>query len=326
MRPGATASMRNARGGVHGNFSPGGFPISRPGTGGLMPGMPGSRKMPGMPGFDNSNWEMPKSRSMPRGDFSGVQAAGPNSPLLSKPTILNSKLLPQGSSGIVSGRNSALVHGAATFSARPANFGVGPETVSQLSSLDKTVAPVPVSSGKSQAPSGGLNTDDLRRKTISLLQEYFSVRLLDEALQCVEELKSPSFYPEVVKEAICLALDKSPPCVEPVANLMEYLYIKKILTAIDIEAGCLLFGSLLDDIGIDLPKSPSNFGMIIGKLILAGGLDFKVAREILKKVEDDMFQREIFDSAVGAIKSSASGQAVLDLQTSDIKACQSLLK
>ena len=282
--------------------------------------------MPGMPGFDNSNWEMPKSRSMPRGDFSGVQAAGPNSPLLSKPTILNSKLLPQGSSGIVSGRNSALVHGAATFSARPANFGVGPETVSQLSSLDKTVAPVPVSSGKSQAPSGGLNTDDLRRKTISLLQEYFSVRLLDEALQCVEELKSPSFYPEVVKEAICLALDKSPPCVEPVANLMEYLYIKKILTAIDIEAGCLLFGSLLDDIGIDLPKSPSNFGMIIGKLILAGGLDFKVAREILKKVEDDMFQREIFDSAVGAIKSSASGQAVLDLQTSDIKACQSLLK
>ncbi|QCE13820.1 translation initiation factor 4G [Vigna unguiculata] len=107
---------------------------------------------------------------------------------------------------------------------------------------------------------------------------------------------------------------------------MEYLYIKKILTAIDIEAGFLLFGSLLDDIGIDLPKAPSNFGVIIGKLILIGGLDFKVVREILKKVEDDMFQRAIFDSAVGTIKSAASGQSVLDLQTSDIEACQSLLK
>ncbi|WVZ19437.1 hypothetical protein V8G54_006759 [Vigna mungo] len=326
LRPGATASMRNTRGGVQGNFSPGGFPISRPGTGGLMPGMPGTRKMPGISGFDNNNWEMPKTRSMPRGDFSGVQSAGSSSPLLSKSTILNSKLLPQGSSGIISGRNSALVHGAATSSARPANFSLGHETAPQLSSHDRTVAPVPVSSEKPQAPASGLNTDDLRRRTISLLEEYFSVRILEEALQCVEELKSPSYHPEVVKEAIYLALDKSPPCVEPVANLMEYLYIKKILTVIDIEAGCLLFGSLLDDIGIDLPKAPSNFGVIIGKLILVGGLDFKVARDILKKVEDDMFKRAIFDSAVGTIKSAASGQSVLDLQTSDIEACQSLLK
>ena len=87
----------------------------------------------------------------------------------------------------------------------------------------------------------------------------------------------------------------------------------------------LLFGSLLDDIGIDLPKAPSNFGEIIGKLILAGGLDCKLVREILKKVDDGMFQRAIFDSVVGAIR-SASGQAVLDAQTSDIEACQSMLK
>nr|KYP31940.1 Eukaryotic initiation factor iso-4F subunit p82-34 [Cajanus cajan] len=308
LRPGATASIRNTRGGIQGNASSGGFPIARPGTGGLMPGMPGTRKMPGMPGFDNDNWEIPKTRSMPR-ELSGVQAAGrSNSSLPSKPTTLNSKLLPQGSGGIVSGRNSALVHGAP-----------------QLPSPAKTVTPVPVSFEKPQAPAPKLKTDDLHRRTVSILEEYFSIRLLDEALQCLEELKSPSYHPEVVKEAISLALDKSPPCVEPVANLIEYLYIKKILTPIDIGTGCLLFGSLLDDIGIDLPKAPSNFGQIIGKLIVAGGLDFKVVKEILKKVDDDMFQRAIFESAVGAIR-SASGQAVLDSQTSDIEACQSLLK
>ena len=87
----------------------------------------------------------------------------------------------------------------------------------------------------------------------------------------------------------------------------------------------MLFGSLLDDIGIDLPKAPSNFGEIIGKLILAGGLDFKVVGEILKKVDDDMFRRAIFDSVVGAIR-SASEQAILDAQTSDIEVCQSQLK
>ncbi|KAL5146913.1 Eukaryotic translation initiation factor isoform 4G-1 [Glycine soja] len=319
LRPGATASMRNSRGGVQGNASSGGFHIARPGAGGLMPGMPGTRKMPG---FDNDNWEMPKTRSMPRGDSSGVQAAGcSNSALLSKSTTLNSKLLPQGSGGIISGRNSALVHGGGTFSTSSTNFCLGPEAAPQLSSP----APVPVSSEKPQPPAARLNTDDLCRRTVSLLEEYFSVRLLEEALQCVEELKSPSYHPEVVKEAIYLALDKSPPCVETVANLIEYLYIKKILTPLDIGTGCLLFGSLLDDIGIDLPKAPSNFGEIIGKLILAGGLDFKVVGEILKKVDDDMFRRAIFDSVVGAIR-SASEQAILDAQTSDIEVCQSQLK
>ncbi|KAJ6412937.1 hypothetical protein OIU84_005874 [Salix udensis] len=64
-------------------------------------------------------------------------------------------------------------------------------------------------------------------KTISLMEEYFSVQILDEALQCVEELKDPAFHPEVTKEAISLALEKSPPCVGPVIRLLEFLLIKK---------------------------------------------------------------------------------------------------
>ncbi|XP_054821552.1 eukaryotic translation initiation factor-like [Prosopis cineraria] len=327
LRPGATASIRNNRAaasGVQGNISPGGFPIARPGTGGMMPGMPGTRKVPGMPGIDNDNWEMPRTRSTPRGDMPGMQAAGRGqSPLLSKSSALNSKLLPQGSGGLISGRSSALVHGGGAPPARPSNFVSGAEPASQIPTPAKAVPSG--SFEKPQAPAPKLNSDDLRRKTVSLLEEYFSVRLLDEALQCVEELKAPSYHPEFVKEAISLALDKSPPCVDIVANLLEYLFIQKILTARDIGTGCLLFGSMLDDIGIDLPKAPNNFGEIIGKLILAGGLDFKVVREILKKVEDDLFQKAIFDAAIRII-SSASGQALLDSQASDIEACRGVLK
>lgn len=330
LRPGATASIRNSRAaaaGIQGNIGPGGFPIARPGTGGMMPGMPGTtRKMPGMPGIDNDNWEVPRSRSMPRGDLSGMQAGGHGqSPLLVKSSALNSRLLPQGSGGLISGRNSALVHGGVGTppSSRPSNF------VSVAEPAFQTPTPVKaVPSGsfeKPQAPAPKLNFDDLRRKTVSLLEEYFSVRLLDEAMQCVEELKAPSYHPEFVKEAIFLALDRSPPCADILSNLLEYLFIKKILTARDIGTGCLLFGSMLDDIAIDLPKAPSNFGEIIGKQILAGGLDFKVVVEILKKVEDDFFQKAIFDAATRVI-SAASGQAILDSQASDIEACRSVLK
>ena len=87
----------------------------------------------------------------------------------------------------------------------------------QIPSPVKAVSAIP--SEKPQPPAAKLNIDELQRKTVSLLEEYFSVRLLDEALQCVEELKAPAYYPEFVKEAISLALDKSPPCAEPVANL-----------------------------------------------------------------------------------------------------------
>ncbi|CAJ1944857.1 unnamed protein product [Sphenostylis stenocarpa] len=323
LRPGATASMRSSRvvSVSPGNASPGGFPIARPGTGGMMPGMPGARRVPVMPGIDNDNWEVPRTRSMPRGDMSGIQTGGRGqSPFISKPSTVNSKLLPQGSGGTISGRSSALVHGGGGApSARPQNISVEPPT--QIPSHVKAVSAAP--SEKPQAPASTLNVEELQQKTVSLLEEYFGVRLLDEALQCVEELKAPFYYPEVVKEAISLALDKSPPCVEPVGKLLEYLFAKKILSATDIGTGCMLFASLLDDIGIDLPKAPNNFGEIIGKLVLVQALDFKVVKEILKKVEDDRFQKTIFSSALQVI-SSASGQALLDSQASDIEACQSL--
>jgi len=327
LRPGATASIRNSRGiisGGQGNTSPGGFPMGRPGSGGLMPGMPGTRKMPGMPGFDNDNWEVPRNRSMPRGD--GLPAGRGQSPLIGKSPSLNTRLLPQGSGGFISGK-SALLQGSGPSSARPSNYGFVAELAPQVPVPAK---PVSVASAvppaeKPQAPTPRLNLDDLRRKTVSLLEEYFSIRLLDEALQCVEELKAPTYYPEFVKEAIYLGLDKSPPCVELVAKLLEYLLEKKVLTPRDIGTGCLLYGSMLDDVGIDLPKAPNNFGEIIGKLVLVGGLDFKVVNEILKKVEDDRFQKELVEAAIRIVSSTPSGQGVLDSQASDIEACQSLV-
>ncbi|CBI36548.3 unnamed protein product, partial [Vitis vinifera] len=145
------------------------------------------------------------------------------SPLMGKSMPLNSRLLPQGSAGFISGRTSALLQGSGPPPARTANFGLAAE--------------------KPVTPAARLNSDDLRRKTVSLLEEYFGVRILDEALQCVEELKSPAYHPEVVKEAISLALEKSPPCVDPVAKLLEFLFSKKVLTTMDIGTGCLIDGN-----------------------------------------------------------------------------------
>nr|AAK62591.1 AT5g57870/MTI20_13 [Arabidopsis thaliana]AAK91491.1 AT5g57870/MTI20_13 [Arabidopsis thaliana] len=81
---------------------------------------------------------------------------------------------------------------------------------------------------------------------------------------------------------------------------------------------------MLDDIGIDLPKAPNNFGEIVGKLILAGGVDFKLVREIIGKMEDDRFQKMVVDAAVRIVESSEQGKSLLASQAADIEACRNL--
>ncbi|CAI9098787.1 OLC1v1035494C1 [Oldenlandia corymbosa var. corymbosa] len=330
LRPGAIANIRNPRGISSDvpSISPGGFPINRPGTGGMMPGMPGARKMPGMPGIDPDNWEVPRSRSMPRGDGAMVQPSGRvQPPLVGKSPSLNQRLLPQGSGGLVSGRTSALLQGTGAPPVRTP-YGVSADHTPQAppSYRAPQQASTPVVVEKPLAPTVRVNTDELKRKTILLLEEYFGVRILDEALACVEELKSPAYHSEVVKEALLLGLDKSPPCVEPVGKLIEYLWMKEVFTAKDVATGLSLYAAMLDDLGIDLPKAPANFGEILGRLILVGALDFKMVHEILKKLTDDFFQKAIFTSATQILSSTPAGKQVLESQASDVEACQGLFQ
>ncbi|KAK9149862.1 hypothetical protein Scep_008619 [Stephania cephalantha] len=328
LRPGSIANMRNGRGagGVLGGVGPGGFPIARPGSGGMMPGMPGARRMPGMPGIDDDNWEVPRTKSTPRGDGSTARA---QTITPSRTGSLNSKFLPQGSGGLMSGKTSALLQGAGGGpSANSSNFVSGNNLSTQSPGLTKPVVPavstVPAVE-KRVAPVTRSNPADLRRKTVSLLEEYFSVLMLDEALRCVEELKAPDYHSEVAKEAISIALEKSPPCVDAVAKLLEYLFTQKALTARDIGTGLALYGSMLDDIGIDVPKAPVNFGEVVGKLILIQALDFNAVKEVLGKIEDSMFRGAIFDAAIRSVSSNPSGERVIDAQAAEINACKSFL-
>ncbi|CAI0427576.1 unnamed protein product [Linum tenue] len=327
LRPGSMRNISRGGGGGGGGggiispgsgpSGPGGFPINRPGTGGMMPGMPGARRMPGMPGIDANNWEMARTRSMPRGEPSNAQPRTVQpSQMFNKSTSMNTKFLPQGSGGFISGKSSALLQGlggpsSATekpaFTEKPAVAPAAP-----------AVTPAPVSSAGKMT----MNIEELRKKTVSILKEYFSIRLLDEALQCVEELNSPGYHCEFVKEAIALGLEENPPCVEPTFKLLEYLSSKKVLASRDISSGCMLYATMLDDIGIDLPRAPPNFGDIVGKLILAGVLDFKAVHDMLKKMEDDMYQKLVLEAAVRTVKSS--NQGILDSQSADVEACQSL--
>lgn len=177
---------------------------------------------------------------------------------------------------------------------------------------------------KAATLSGESNADEIKRITISLLNEYFSVLILDDVLQFVEELKFPYDYPEFVKEAIILFLDRSPPCVEPIAKLLDFLLLKKILVKSDLRTG---YASLLtlDDVDSDLRLAPNDFGEIMGHLVLSRCIDFKVVGEVIDEIEDEhYFRQAVFDGVVRIVGSSSSANVLLAAQADDVAACKSL--
>nr|VDC83846.1 unnamed protein product [Brassica rapa] len=224
----------------------------------------------------------------------------------------------RGSGGLLAGRPSALLQGSGAEQPKPLPSPSKPAMEKPQSQAQPQPQPQPQEAASPMTTT--LDSEVLSRKTKSLLEEYFNVRLMDEALQCVEELKSPAYHPELVKEAISLGLEKNPPCVEPVARLLEYLVSKTVLTTKDIGSGCLFYGSMLDDIGIDLPKAPNNFGEILGSLVMANASDFETVEEILKKMEDDRFKKAVLDAVIKSVSES-----LLAAQAAKIEACRSLV-
>ena len=74
----------------------------------------------------------------------------------------------------------------------------------------------------------------------------------------------------------------------------------------------MLYGSMLDDIGIDLPKAPNNFGEILGSLVMANASDFVMAKGILVKMEDELFKKAVLDAVVNSLSESPlATQAIL---------------
>ncbi|CAN7132924.1 unnamed protein product [Brassica rapa subsp. narinosa] len=88
----------------------------------------------------------------------------------------------------------------------------------------------------------------------------------------------------------------------------------------NIRSGCVLYGSMLDDIGIDLPKALNNFGEILGSLVMANASDFVMVKEVLMKMKDELFKKAVLDSVVKSVSES-----LLATQAAEVEACRSLV-
>jgi translation initiation factor 4G len=318
LRPGMMA-LRNGRAAAMSGFMPG--------VGGMMPGMPGLPGMPGMPGggggmpgapmmgnfivpgLEGDGWETVTARAGGRrkdtsgvlpmpgsggfgvmgGAMGGAMPGGGSQARFGSPVMraAGARVLPQGS-------------GAYGFMGKPsALLGSGP--VKPAAEVMK--APEPArevtrpSSAAVVAP-----TADLMKKAESLLKEYLSIMDLGEALLCLQELKSPGFYPEFVRLAISTALDMREKEWGLMLKLLVHLQEKGAISSLDLRRGVLLVVEGMEDMAMDAPLAPKGFGGMLAGLVLSGAVELGLIQEVAVKLEDEFLQKDVLKAVVGKWK------------------------
>ncbi|KAH9545380.1 hypothetical protein CY35_12G044900, partial [Sphagnum magellanicum] len=225
-----------------------------------MPGgyMPGAGGMPGAPlirgymvGLEADGWETV-----------GMGTAAPTS-RYGVPVVRGSGVGPrglaQGSGGYgFLGKPSALIgNGTAQLNLLPRQSGylaepqgvLGPLIGSAQDTAKETVRSSPPAA---QLQPAELPATDLSKKTLSLVDEYFSVVDHNEALLSIQELKAPDFHPELVDCECALVL-----------KLLVHLNAEEVVSRQDLRGGVLQIAEQLEDIAMDAPRAPKKFGEMV---------------------------------------------------------------
>lgn len=303
-----------------------------PGAPGGMPGGPGG--MPGapmmgafMPGMEADGWETVTMARRGKRDTTGVlpmpatgglggmggpmPGVGGTQARYGAPGIRSAvgpRVLPQGSAGLgFLNKHSALVgSGAASITvpprqsgpaAKPQRTGSGIESQEPLKELARPPPPT------FQAPAAaGPPSAELIKKSESLLEEYFSIVDLNEALLCVQDLKTPSFHAEFVRIALSTGLDMREKECMLVLKLLVHLQSKAVVSSQDLRGGVLQVAEQLEDMAMDAPMAPKQLGGMIAGLILAGASELRLLLEACELVEDEYRQMDMFGAAMGKFK------------------------
>lgn len=79
-------------------------------------------------------------------------------------------------------------------------------------------------------PGDGRSVDELKVEVRQLVEEYLLSRDVDEAAQCVREMRVPHFHHELVKRAVVLSLDGKEADQRAVSALLAHLHAQVVLT------------------------------------------------------------------------------------------------
>jgi translation initiation factor 4G len=139
-----------------------------------------------------------------------------------------------------------------------------PEAVTTAPS--RTVAPVPQATPK--VVQQEMSTEELERKTKSIMEEYLHLNDIKEAELCVRELSARTKSMQTfVYNALTLNLERSTQARQMTGTLLYHVIKHGIITLIDYVQGLSELLSLVDDMVIDIPMIWQYLGELISPMI-----------------------------------------------------------
>lgn len=107
-------------------------------------------------------------------------------------------------------------------------------------------------------PGDGRPVAELKKVMDDLLQEYLLSRELDEAAQCVVELKAAHFHHELVKRGVRIAMEQDATGrenLDAMVALFAFLVKNAILSEYQVAKGLARLKKSLDDLVLDIPTA-----------------------------------------------------------------------
>eukprot|EP01116_Phalansterium_solitarium_P020294 TRINITY_DN592_c0_g2_i1.p1 TRINITY_DN592_c0_g2~~TRINITY_DN592_c0_g2_i1.p1 ORF type:complete len:367 (-),score=170.11 TRINITY_DN592_c0_g2_i1:558-1658(-) len=112
----------------------------------------------------------------------------------------------------------------------------------------------------------------LKEETHTLLEEYLTSGDLAEADKCVRALNAPSFNFHVVKQAVRLALQRSPEDQQRMSKLLKFLSSEGLVASDSMQKGFQACYETLGDIALDVPNAGESLKRMTDLAIADGYL------------------------------------------------------
>ena len=125
----------------------------------------------------------------------------------------------------------------------------------------------------------------LQEKSDMAIKEYYSVRDMDEVALCMDELNAPWFHSDMVSQWVTVSFDRNDKERDLLAKLLIYLCNEKpnLLSHEQLLRGLEISLSSLEDTVVNAPREPEFFGVILGKLGVAGILSLAESARIINE-------------------------------------------
>uniref|UniRef100_A0A7S0RHG6 MI domain-containing protein n=1 Tax=Pyramimonas obovata TaxID=1411642 RepID=A0A7S0RHG6_9CHLO len=91
-----------------------------------------------------------------------------------------------------------------------------------------------------------------------MLAEYVASEDIVEARRCLREVNMPHFHHEVVKQALCLAVE-SDDAVDPVFSLLKAFAGSMEISSSELAKGFARMNEAVDDLSLDVPGAPAKY-------------------------------------------------------------------